>query len=301
MEETDNYRSIFSPSTATEREDNFESYWAFSQQHGGGLLEEDKDLEKKREKLRRFQDNPVRSKQPLPDTEAFYRNYIELKDDPKTMDRKTLLFTCIYKFARHEWVGILGAWDATPQMSDARSVRDKISRVHLAEEFCHGRLFLEMLRTFHLEDVEYAPLSPLMMRVYKLFPYLPGTILNPPAFITELMGLTFYHHLDTLFDDILSDEPEARDRLHELLHEIMVDELAHVGQRRNFIGPLGIKFAKAIVPPMYKMFFKDIPEAAYLFDVDKMIHDGLAFDYNKVLPRLLERSWVPSYCQPAIA
>ena len=41
------YCSVFSPSTTMEREDNFESYWQFTQQHGGTLFEGDKDLEKK--------------------------------------------------------------------------------------------------------------------------------------------------------------------------------------------------------------------------------------------------------------
>ncbi|HEX2201109.1 MAG TPA: hypothetical protein VHH93_03765, partial [Gammaproteobacteria bacterium] len=94
-------------------------------------------------------------------------------------------------------------------------------------------------------------------------------------------------------------EPEARDRLRELQHEIIVDELAHVGQRRNFIGSVGIRFAQVLIPPMFRMFFRDLPESRYLFDLEQMIGDGLAFDYNKVLPTLLERSWVPSYCQPA--
>ena len=80
-------------------------------------------------------------------------------------------------------------------------------------------------------------------RIYKIFPKVPGVFMNPPAFVTELMGLTFYHHLDALFDDILADEPETKQRCRELLHEIMVDELAHVGQRRNFIGPVGQKLS----------------------------------------------------------
>ena len=121
--------------------------------------------------------------------------------------------------------------------------------------------------------------------------------MNTPAFVTELMGLIFYHHLDTAFQEILVDEPKACERMRELLYEIMVDELAHVGQRRNFIGPIGIRFAKLIVRPMFRMFFKDFPEAKYLFDLDQMIREGLGFDYNRVSPALLERSWVPSYCR----
>src|SRR5262245_52826241 len=140
------YLSIFSPSDSRQRSDNFESYWEFTQRHSGEILETDKDLSRKREVLRRFQGEAVRSRQPLADPEKFYRNYVKMRDDPRTLDRKTLLLTCIYKFARHEWVGISGAWDAIPSMAQARSTTEKISRYHLCEEFCHVRFFHEMFR-----------------------------------------------------------------------------------------------------------------------------------------------------------
>ncbi len=76
----------------------------------------------------------------------------------------------------------------------------------------------------------------------------------------------------------------------------MIDEMAHVGQRRNFIGPLGIKVARHMVPLLYWGFFRDIPEAKYLFNIKQMIQDGLTFDYNQVSPHLVKRSWIPSYC-----
>jgi hypothetical protein len=291
------HRSIFSPATSRQRAENFEDYWSFSQRHAGQIIEQDKDLTKKRDKLRYFQENPVRSRQPLPDPEVFYRNYVHLTDDPTKIDRKTLMLMCIYKFARHEWVGISGAWDRIPPMAKAKKVTDKISRYHLAEEFCHVRFFHEMFRVFHLDRVEWVPLGPVMQSVYKVFPYVPGAVMDPPAFVTELMGITFYLHLDKLFDDVLADEPEARERLRALLSEIIVDEIAHAGQRRNFIGPLGMKASKMMVAPLYRAFFNDIPESKHLFDVDKMIEDGLAFDYSAIPPALLSRSWIPSYCQ----
>ena len=291
------YRSIFTPGTAKEREENFENYWIFTQAHSGTLFEEDKDLSKKREKLKYFQENPVRSRKPLDYPEVFYRNYVELKDDLEKIDRKTLLLMCIYKFARHEWVGISGAWNAIPAMAQAKSITKKISRYHLAEEFCHVRFFHEMFRTFHLDKVEWVPLSPLMQRVYQIFPEIPEALMSPSAFVTELMGITFYRHLDILFDSIFSDEPEARDRIRELLYEIMADEISHVGQRRNYIGAFGIKMARWMVAPLYRIFFRDIPESKHLFDVNQMIKEGLTFDYSEVPAHLLDRSWIPSYCQ----
>ncbi|CAG1769673.1 hypothetical protein BAC3_00461 [uncultured bacterium] len=292
-----NYRSIFTASTEAQRQENFDDYWLFTQQHGGELLEEEKDLLKKRAKLKYFQDNPVRLRKPLANPEAFYRNYVQMVDDPQSLDKLTLMLTGIYKFARHEWVGITGAWNYAPSMADAQTLQDKISRIHLAEEFCHVRLFDEMLKTCGLDQVEWVRLSPWKETVYEQFPKLPAFLLNAPAFVTELMGLTFYCHLDVLFDDVLADEPEVRERLRALLDEITIDEAAHVGQRRNFIGNLGIKISKWLVKPFYKLFFNDIPEVGLLFDVKQMIADGEQFDFNELPQRIVERSWVPSYCK----
>jgi hypothetical protein len=61
-----------------------------------------------------YRDDPVRSRSPLVDPEHFYRNYVEMKDDPETLDRKALFLTFLYKFARHESVGISAAWDGIP-------------------------------------------------------------------------------------------------------------------------------------------------------------------------------------------
>ena len=290
------YRSIFAPCTSRERQQNFEAYWLFSQAHSGELFEREQDLSKKREQLRYFREHPVRSRKPLREPAAFYRNYLDLVDDPARLDQKTLLLLCIYKFARNEWVGVSGAWDATPAMARATKVTDKISRYHLAEEFCHVRYFHEMFRTFHLEKVEWVPLDPALQRVYRIFPHLPGAIMDAPAFVTELLGITFYQHVDLLLNTVFADEPEARDRVRALLYEIMVDELAHVGQRRNFLGPLAIRAAQWLIRPVFRAFLASIAESEQLFEVDQMIRDALAFDYRGLPPGVLHGSWIPSYC-----
>lgn len=291
------YRSVFTLADAQTRKANFDDYWVFTQQHGGELLETDRDLVKKRARLKFFQDNPVKLRTPLSNPEAFYRNYVDMQDDPKSLDRMTLMLTGMYKFARHEWVGIKGAWDAVPDMANSHTVEDKISRVHLAEEFCHVRLFDEMLRTCGLDKVEWVPLSPWKEKVYEQFPKFPGFLMDAPAFVTELMGVTYYCHLHRLFDDILADEPEVRERMKLLLDEITIDEIAHVGQRRNFVGSIGMKISKWLVKPFYTMFFNDIPEVGVLFDVKQMIKDGENFDFNGLPDYMIERSWIPSYCK----
>jgi hypothetical protein len=182
-------------------------------------------------------------------------------------------------------------------MANSHTIEDKISRVHLAEEYCHGRLFNEMLVTCGLDKVEWVPLTGWRKWVYEQFPKVPGFLMDAPAFVTELMGVSFYFHLNRLFDDILADEPEVCQRMKELLDEITIDEIAHVGQRRNFLGVIATKISKMLVHPLYTMFYRDIPEVALLFNVDEMIKDGLAFDFNGISDHLVKHSWIPSYCK----
>jgi hypothetical protein len=267
------------------------------QRRDGEILESEKGLTRKMEILAEFQANPVRSRKPLPDPERFYRNYVQLVEDPASLDPKTRLLTFLYKFARHEWAGISCAWDATPSITLAERTTQRISRYHLCEEFSHIRLFHEMFRTFHLDRVVWVPPGNGMRRMYAVFSRFPGVLMNPPAFVSELMGLTLYLHIDAALNEILADEPEARDRVRALLREIMTDELGHVGQRRNFIGTVGIKAAYSMVGPMFRAFYRDLPEAKHLFDIERMVREAKAFDYGTMPADVLAEAWAPSYCR----
>jgi len=287
--------SIFAPASAQQREENFATYWAYQQAHDGEIWEDLKDLSEKRKILMQFQAEPVRTRRRVP--EAFRRNYLEMRDDPRSLDRRTLLLTFLYKFARHEWIGISAAWDVSPPMGGAAYLVDRISRYHLAEEFCHMRLFQEMFRTFGLDWVEWGALPERTRRLYSAFARLPGPVVAPPAFVSELMGLTVYLRLDNaLIDELLGDEPDVRDRIRALLRVIMTDELSHVGERRNFMGPVGLRAARLMVRPMFRAFFGGIPEAPLLFDTRQMRKDAEAFDYRAIRPEILNASWVPTYC-----
>src|SRR5262245_24633703 len=290
-------RSIFASASRRERSANFEAYWAYSLGHDGEILHAEKDLVKKRDRLVQFRADPVRSRRPLADPARFYRNHVVMAEDPRAFAGKPLLLAFLYKSARHEYVGISAAWERTRPLTPAASTIAKIGLYHLCEEFSHMRLFQEIFHTFHLERVEWVPLGKWMSRMYRIFPLFPDTLLSPPAFVSELMGLTVYQHVDGVLDDVLADEPEARQRVRALLREVMTDELAHVGQRRNFLGPLGLRAARRMLEPMYHAFFRDIPETPLLFDVERMVRDGQTFDYSSISPEMLANSWVPSYCR----
>jgi hypothetical protein len=76
---------------------------------------------------------------------------------------------------------------------------------------------------------------------------------------------------------------------------ITVDELSHIGQRRNYLGAIAIRVARRLLSAMIRSYFADIPEIKLLFNIDKMVQDAQQFDYNLLSPRILERIWIPSY------
>jgi hypothetical protein len=289
------YGPLFGQSTSEARNDNWTSYLEFIRKNSGELLEADKDLTHKRALLKRLSEPAIRTRQALASAQAFYRNCDKLRDDPRTLDKKTLTLTCIYKFARHEWAGIEAAWSAVPTLDQCDNVRSRIARYHLAEEFCHVRLFSEMFKTCQLDCVEWIPMPRLMRWFYAAIARFPWAILGPPALASEIMGVTFYFHLKRLMDEVFADEPDALTQLQRLLEVITVDELSHIGQRRNYLGAVAIRVAQRLLSPMIRSYFADIPESKLLFNIDNIVRDAQQFDYNLLPPRILERIWIPSY------
>ncbi len=215
---------------------------------------------------------------------------------PPRADRRLLALTAIYKFASHEAAGIRAAWTATPSWEHCRTLTDRITRYHLCEEFCHLRLFAEMFKVCRLQ-VEWPPLSWLARTAYGAFARFPGACLNPIAFGSEVMGMMFYRHTWRALEELFTPEPEVLRRLHELLAEIMVDELGHIGERRSFLGTLGVKVARQVLPVMIRRFFADIPEVRGILDVNQMVQDALTFNYSGIDSAITERAWIPAYCQ----
>jgi hypothetical protein len=88
------------------------------------------------------------------------------------------------------------------------------------------------------------------------------------------MGVTFYLHFEAAVKRSFCDEPEALAHLQQLLEVITLDELSHIGQRRNHLGAIAIRVARRLLSPMIRSYFAD---------------------YNLLSPYILESIWIPSY------
>src|SRR5207247_8247737 len=120
-----------------------------------------------------------------------------------------------------QYAAMSAACRPTERITESTSMIAKIGLYHLCEEFSHMRLFQEIFRTLHLDKVEWVPLGKWMSRMYRLFPLFPEAVLAPPAFVSELMGLTVYQRLDGVLDAILDYAPEARERGRTLLRAVL--------------------------------------------------------------------------------
>jgi hypothetical protein len=291
------YRAIFVPASRPERSRAFEEYWAYLLRRDGALQEEARSLEHKTDYYQRLQTRPLRARLPLTpaQTMAELSDLLATQRLPHT-DRRLLVLTAIYKFASHEAAGIREAWRATPCWEHCRNLTDRITRYHLCEEFCHLRLFAEMFKVFTLH-VDWPLLPRPLCTAYRAFAHFPNWLLAPIAFSSEVMGMIFYRHIWRVLDEAFTPEPEVLERLHELLGEIMVDELGHIGERRSFLGDAGVYFARMVLPVMMRQFFANIPEATMLLDVDQMVQEALSFDYSGIDTAITERAWIPTYCQ----
>jgi hypothetical protein len=291
------HKGIFAPVSLSDRSRAFEDYWAYLLIRDGALQEEVQSLEYKTHYYQSLQTRLVRVQQPLTSAQTM----AELSDLLATQylpqaDRRLLVLTAIYKFASHEAAGIRAAWMVTPSWERCRNLTDRITRYHLCEEFCHLRLFAEMFKVCRLH-VDWPPLSWSARTAYGAFARFPGWCLDPIAFGSEVMGMMFYRHIWRALEAVFAPEPEVLRRLHELLGEIMVDELGHIGERRSFLGNTGVKFARKILPAMMRRFFADIPEVEGILDVEQMVQEALTFDYSGIDSAITERAWIPAYCQ----
>jgi hypothetical protein len=297
MAQTTCYKVIFTPVSLSDRTRAFEDYWAYLLMRDGALQEEAQSLEHKTAYYQKLQMRPVHARQLLTPVQTMAELSALLASQTRPQaDRRLLALTAIYKFASHEAAGIREAWKLTPPWEHCRNLTDRITRYHLCEEFCHLRLFAEMFKVFALR-VDWPMLSWPMRTAYGAFARAPNWFLAPIAFGSEVMGMTFYRHIWHVLAEVFATQPEALERLHELLGEIMVDELGHIGERRSFLGNTGVKFARQVLPVMIRRFFGDIPEAKAILDVEQMVREALAFDYSGIDVTITARAWIPAYCQ----
>ena len=127
----------------------------------------------------------------------------------------------------------------------------------ILEERYHGQLLREAARTCGFDFEPTAPPWHRRLMIHIIY-HLPERARWVPVLCGEALGSVV---LKLLRDrsDLFAAQPEVESRLRELLHEIWVDEVGHVGFIRARLSPLGIRAARLLLPIVVLVLMRDVP------------------------------------------
>lgn len=187
------------------------------------------------------------------DRAAFQRNLGRLQDDHLSPDILWLLTAA--KTNRSEKYGVDIALARGRQRRSMGEIRQYIER----EELVHTRTLLEACALFGLE-VEMQRPPPLHRALIWMMTRLPDRLSLPIILCGEVVGTVAFAMLREQIQPLFGSEPAVAQRLHELLTEILVDELGHVIFNRAMVGPVGLAAARLVLPLIARSLLRDMPE-----------------------------------------
>jgi len=233
---------------------NFEAYWAYSLQHDG-------DYFKMRKILSRRETRSPASRLILfgrsdhwPIPPAFYRNHVTMRDNPTPSIADPPPDIPLRSLRRHEYVGISSACGGTEPIAEVPIDDRKDRLIIISARNSITAAFFRRCSGPSSRPRGICPLGKWMSPRVSHLPLFPEAAARAPAFVSELMGLTVYQHIDGVLDDTLHDEPEARERVRTLLRGSDDRRARPCRSRRNFLGHLGLRVAHRMVESMYRAF-----------------------------------------------
>jgi hypothetical protein len=140
----------------------------------------------------------------------------------------------------------------------ARASRSEFLDHVALQEFYHTRILLECCNSVGL-DVDILPPRLAMRVATNLMARLPERGRLPLTLAAEIVGCVFFAlllaHLD-YFDE----EPEVRERLRDLIRDILIDEIGHVAYCRSGLSNAELAYARRLLPLMQRTLLNDMPE-----------------------------------------
>lgn len=128
----------------------------------------------------------------------------------------------------------------------------------MMQESYHCRILHELCRACGIELVSRVP-GVGTRALVALLGVLPARVRWVPVMAGEIVGTVVFRLLLEHLH-LFADEPEVHDRMKRLMREIWIDEILHVAFLRSQIGPVGIRFVRAMVPMVARAALHDVPQ-----------------------------------------
>lgn len=194
------------------------------------------------------------------DLPAFERCY-ESGHTDHNLDRLLLFLLVACKLNRAESYG------ANLAVSTGKIDRAGWESAHAyvnTEELYHTRILQNMVACFGIK-LELQPPPPALRLITRSMVSLPKRMTIPVIFAAEIGAVTLFRLMIDKAEELLSAHPPVRDRVVELLSEILTDEVGHVAFCRSMLGQRGIRLTRVLMPLVINGVLTDFPEFDPLF------------------------------------
>ncbi len=250
----------------------------YLEERDGALEWPSRKLARREARLASLEASPVRSHKRI-DLARFHANH-EADRIEEGLEPLMLFLLLVAKINRVERYGVEVA------VAAGSEARGAIDAYILAEEDYHTRLMHALLGSFGIE-IEMRNPSAASRALVHLIVRLPKSWTMPIFVCSELAALMIFDLLIERAEQLLADEPAVRDRVVELLREILTDEMAHVGYARAHLGRTGAFAARTLLPLVARGIFGDLGEVSRLFDPQRIGRGIREYDRERLSARCL--------------
>jgi hypothetical protein len=164
------------------------------------------------------------------------------------------------------------------------------------EETYHTRIFREIVRMFGLEFTLRPPPRPVQQSV-KLMAHIPERLSFLLLAAGELMGTVAFLVLAARGERVLAADPAVRDRVRDLLDEILIDEVGHVTYLLGSMTGFELALIRRLAL-LYLMSTRRGYQPSHREDVT-MVRRGIeSYSLGLFPERVLRRAFVPAQFWP---
>ncbi len=219
------------------------------------------------------------------DDAVFQRNLVSSKPEPG-LEPRMLWALAMAKISRSERYGVEYKLKTC---GFAVAVENDPHLYVELEEFYHSRLIALALRNVGLNASMLPPsrLTQLALRIMMLLPHAISDIIVMAA---EVAGVTVFRLLAERASELFADTPAALGNIHELLAQLLIDEVGHVYYLRSLLDGPRLQLARLLLPVVAHALLDDTPEIWPLMGRERLMKEILAADIHAAVTAFPDRS-----------